>query len=118
MRVAKLSSDITIADVLCTLQKPEEYLRVILAHLSECRMRHGSASVRLGTTGTGKLPYHKVAYTDAGGTEQLFCQVESGVSGRNAAVDRGMEKDLANLIVGNAIVFCGTQVQAKFVGTV
>lgn len=67
-----LARDATIADVLPTLQKPEDYVRTILSNLSVCKREHGNALVRIGVTGTGQVPYHKITYVEPDGSEQLF----------------------------------------------
>jgi hypothetical protein len=68
-----LPKDATIADVLETLSNPEEYVRVVLGHLSACRREHSNASVRIGITGTGQEPSHMVVYHDANGDEVTLC---------------------------------------------
>lgn len=67
----KLAPDATIADVLPTLQKPEQYVRVVLANMSACKRIHGNGLVRIGVTGLGQVPYHKISYV-ADGEEVLF----------------------------------------------
>ena len=67
-----LRPDATIEDVLDTLHDREGYVRTILGHMAACRSRHGNASVRIGITGKGREPSHKVMYVDADGNELLF----------------------------------------------
>ena len=62
----------TITDVLPSLAKPEEYVRVVLGHMAKCNKDKGNARVRIGVTGTGKYPSHKVVYSDDDGVEQLY----------------------------------------------
>lgn len=69
---SKLAPDATIADVVTTLQKPEEYVRVVLANMSACKRIHGNAMVKIGITGLGQVPYHKISYVAPGGDEELF----------------------------------------------
>jgi hypothetical protein len=38
-----------------------------------CRSKHGNAHVRIGITGTGRFPSHKIVYASADGAETLFC---------------------------------------------
>lgn len=70
--VKKIAADATLEDVLPTLLKPEDHVATVLATMQPCRRQHGNAHVRIGITGTGKVPYHKVVYIDDDGTEQLF----------------------------------------------
>ena len=72
MAAKPLRPDSTIRDVQPTLGAPEEYVRVVLGHLSACFKQHGNAYVRIGITGSGAFPSHKVVYTNADGGEVLF----------------------------------------------
>jgi hypothetical protein len=69
-----LKTDDTIRDVLPTLADKEEYTRIVLEHLMACQSKHGkgNAHVRIGITGTGRFPSHKVTYDDPDGVEILF----------------------------------------------
>jgi hypothetical protein len=69
-----LRSDVTIRDVLSTLTDKEEYARTVLEHLMACQSKHGrgNAFVRIGITGTGQFPSHKVTYDDPQGVEAVF----------------------------------------------
>jgi hypothetical protein len=69
-----LKPDVTIRDVVSTLADKEEYTRVVLEHLMACQSKHGkgNAHVRIGITGTGQFPSHKVIYDDPEGVETLF----------------------------------------------
>ena len=69
-----LKSDVTIRDVVATLGDKEEYTRVVLEHLMACQAKYGkgNAHVRIGITGTGQFPSHKVVYDDSDGVEALF----------------------------------------------
>ena len=67
-----LKPDVTIRDVLPTLVDPEEFVRVIVGHLSQCFKQHQHATVRIGITGKGLYPSHKVVYDDSDGKETLF----------------------------------------------
>ena len=64
--------DATIRDVLPTLTNADEFVRVVLGHMSECRMQHLNAFVRIGVTGQGKVPSHIIVYDDASDQEHLF----------------------------------------------
>ena len=44
----------------------------------------------------------------------FFGQVEGGVGGRNAAVDRALHKHFLDLVAGHAVVFGRLEVQAQF----
>jgi hypothetical protein len=72
MQPQALNKDATLADVLTTLVQPEAYLCAVLGNLSRCRMTHGNASVKIGITGQGKYPSHKVLYADAAGQEATY----------------------------------------------
>lgn len=67
-----LASDATIADVVPTLQNPEEYLRVVLQNMFDCNQKHSRVLVRIGITGTGQVPYHKVSFIDPDGLENVY----------------------------------------------
>lgn len=62
----------TIRDVLPTLTNKEEYVRIVLGHMRDRRTQHGHAFVRIGVTGSGKIPSHKIVYNDPEGNEILF----------------------------------------------
>jgi len=69
----KLPPNTTIKNVQHTLQKPEEYVRIVLSHLMDCkREKQAAPLVRIGVTGVGKVPYHKVIYKSDEGLEVLF----------------------------------------------
>jgi len=72
MSALALAKDSTIRDVLNTLLKPEEYVRVVIGHMSACRRKHKNSFVRIGITGRGKIPSHKVVYDDPSGIEVLY----------------------------------------------
>ena len=63
-----------IEDVLPTMHDPEEFLRCVLITMDECEREHGKgkARVRIGITGTGQYPNHKVAYIDTDGIERDY----------------------------------------------
>lgn len=67
-----IPKDATIRDVLPTLSNKEEYVRVVVGHMSECRTQHQNAFVRIGVTGQGKIPSHKIVYDDPAGPEVFF----------------------------------------------
>jgi hypothetical protein len=52
----------TIADIICTLAHPEEYVRGVLGHLYECRRDYPTAYVRIGITGHGIVPHYRIEY--------------------------------------------------------
>jgi hypothetical protein len=72
MQPYSLKKDAIIADVLPTLVNPEVYVCAVLGNLSRCRKTHGNAYVKIGITGQGKFPSHKVLYTDAAGKEATY----------------------------------------------
>jgi hypothetical protein len=47
-------ADATITDVVGKLNAPEEYVRLVLAHMWECKRQLDAASVRIGVTGEGR----------------------------------------------------------------
>jgi hypothetical protein len=67
-----IAADSTLEDVQATLLDPEKHVRNVLLTMGDCRKEHGNAHVRIGVTGEGKTPYHKVIYFDAEGREHLF----------------------------------------------
>ena len=67
-----LRPDATLRDVRHSLLEPEKLLRDILSTMNDCRREKGNCLVRIGITGEGKAPYHKVAYLDGHGQEQLY----------------------------------------------
>src|SRR5690242_16492769 len=67
-----IAPDATIEDVIPTLLEPKEYVRVVLETMAPCYQTHGNSRVYIGITGEGKMPYHKVIFTDPGGRETLY----------------------------------------------
>jgi ribulose bisphosphate carboxylase small subunit len=67
-----IRKDATIREVLPTLLRKEEYLRVVIGHMSECKKQHQNAFVRIGVTGQGKVPSHKIVYDNPDGKETFF----------------------------------------------
>jgi hypothetical protein len=64
----KLPSNATIKTVWDSrLQSPQKWLTEVLSHMEECRSRYGNAHVRIGVTGLGITPFHKVTFRDASG---------------------------------------------------
>ena len=82
MPQASISKDATIENVLPTLQKPEEYVRVILENLYKCEREHQTCSVRIGITGEGKAPYYRIDYLDQDGSLGLFGSFSGKVAGQ------------------------------------
>jgi hypothetical protein len=62
----ELPPDATLADVLPTLAKPVDYVCGVLANLYQCREKHGSAEVVIGTSGKGLRPCYRIRYEAAG----------------------------------------------------
>ncbi len=54
--------DATLAYVMSTLEKPEDYVCGMLQHLYDCKREHGDASARIGTTGWGASPHYRIEY--------------------------------------------------------
>lgn len=67
-----ITSDATLADVRHSLLNPERHVATVLGTMSPCRKEWGNAHVRIGITGEGKVPYHKIVYVDEGGVEKLY----------------------------------------------
>jgi hypothetical protein len=64
-----IAHDATIADILGTLAKPEDYVRGVLENLYSCLSeRPGSQKrdlvVRIGVTGRGIVPHYQIEYFD------------------------------------------------------
>ena len=57
----ELAGKSTICDIIEKLDDPEEYLRSVLENMLACRKKHGTAFVRIGTTGRGIAPHYQVA---------------------------------------------------------
>jgi hypothetical protein len=55
-----IPTNATIADVVELLSRPEDYVRGVLGNMFDYRKEHGTAVVRIGTTGTGKAPHYRV----------------------------------------------------------
>lgn len=84
-----LARDATIASVLPTIDKPEDYLRVIIGHLNACSREHGNASVCIGVTGTGFDPSYKIIRIDADGGEHVVGRFDR----HNTFTEVGMNPD-------------------------
>ncbi len=84
----QLEPDATIADLVTTLQEPEEYVRVVLGNMHACKQKHKDAIVRIGITGQGRMPFHKITYVE-NGSEKLF----GAFDGRNAFTDVQIHTD-------------------------
>jgi hypothetical protein len=54
--------DETIEDVLSDLTSPEAYVRGIFGHLSECRVKHGNAFVRIAAAEHSSVPDYRISY--------------------------------------------------------
>ena len=67
-----IPTDAMLATVRDTLPDPEKFARTVLGTMRPCLKEHGNAHVRIGITGEGKAPYHKVIYFDSQGAEQLY----------------------------------------------
>jgi hypothetical protein len=56
-----LSPDATLADVVSTLEQPEEYVRCVLSNMHACKKEQdGDVAVTIGITGGGKVPFYRV----------------------------------------------------------
>lgn len=72
MKYSAIEPNVTIVDVVPTLTNPKEYVRAIVSTMSPCHQKHGNASVRIGITGEGKMPSHKVSFVGTDGKDELF----------------------------------------------
>jgi hypothetical protein len=59
---AILALDSTLADVLATLAKPENYVRGMLENMYACKREHGNATARIGITGGGVAPNYRIEF--------------------------------------------------------
>lgn len=89
VKTGEIASDATLADIRDRLTKPEDHVATVLLTMQPCRKAHGNAYVRIGITGTGKVPYHKVVFLDADGAEQLF----GSFDGRNMDAGNKVHED-------------------------
>lgn len=62
-----LHSDATVADVVDSLDRPEDYVCGVLEKLYECRKLHGNSRVIIGTSGRGLRPYYRIVYDGPSG---------------------------------------------------
>lgn len=67
-----IEREATIESIADKLDNPEKFARTVLGTMHPCRKQHGNAYVRIGITGEGKAPYHKVVYDDEDGSERLY----------------------------------------------
>ncbi|WP_151972677.1 hypothetical protein [Erythrobacter sp. EC-HK427] len=67
-----IEPDATIGSIADKLDNAEKFARAVLGTMHPCLKEHGNAHVRIGITGEGKAPYHKVVYDDVDGCEQLY----------------------------------------------
>ena len=56
----KISNDATLSDIVSSLDNAKEYVRRVFGRMVEYRKDHGSAVLRLGTTGRGIAPHYRV----------------------------------------------------------
>jgi hypothetical protein len=54
--------DATLAYVMSTLARPEDYVCGMLRNLYDCKREHGGASARLGLTGDGVSPHYRIEF--------------------------------------------------------
>ena len=71
-RREQLAQDATLEDVAGTLLDPQKHVLNILHTMDECRREGHEPLVRIGVTGEGKAPYHKLTFIDENGQEQLY----------------------------------------------
>jgi hypothetical protein len=56
----KILKDGTITAVLSRLHDKDKYISGVLRNMYDCKRAHGSAAVRIGTTGEGAHPHYRV----------------------------------------------------------
>jgi hypothetical protein len=56
----QIPDDAKISDIIAKLDSPIEYVRRVLGNMGSCRKKHGTAFVRIGTTGRGVVPHYRV----------------------------------------------------------
>ena len=101
-----IPDDAILDDVLPTLQKPEEYVRVILDNLYKCEREHASCSMRIGITGEGKAPYYRIDYVNEDGSEGLYGSFAGKIAGQGIDTheatwsSRAMTKDEVATVLG------------------
>lgn len=101
-----IPNDATLNDVLPTLQKPEEYVRVVLDNLYKCERDHASCNMRIGITGEGKAPYYRIDYIDEDGSEGLYGSFAGKIAGsgmdthENTWSSQTMNKDDVAALLG------------------
>lgn len=55
-----LPDGITLADLVCTLDNAENYLRMAFGNMHEVRKEHGEVVLRVGRSGTGQKPHYLI----------------------------------------------------------
>jgi hypothetical protein len=88
-----LDSDATLRTVLPTLTNPEGHVRQILENMSACNKKHGNAHVRIGVTGTGKVPYHQVSYLDQSGQYAVYASFDGKNPFQESSDPRGWSSE-------------------------
>lgn len=67
-----IAPDSTLEDVEPTLLDAEKHVANVLWTMGACRKENGNALVRIGITGEGKAPFHKVTFLSGDDSEQLY----------------------------------------------
>ena len=67
-----ISPNSILRELVGSLSNPEEHVRKVISTMSPCDKDYGNAHVRIGVTGRGKTPYHKVFYLAADGREEPY----------------------------------------------
>ena len=66
MKQTTLPEDVTLADVVKTLTKPEEYVRRAFLSLCNASVARDDLVLRIGRMGTGKAPHYRIDRRRAG----------------------------------------------------
>lgn len=55
-----ISNDAIISDIVASLDNAESYVRAVFGNMVDYRKTHGTAFVRIGTTGQGVVPHYRI----------------------------------------------------------
>ncbi|MCX8254465.1 MAG: hypothetical protein OTI36_10830 [Beijerinckiaceae bacterium] len=68
-----MKPDVTIAEAVGGIKKPDAYLDGVIVHMRSCRLAYGNAFLRLGASlqGTGQYPSYRITFLKDG-VEEVF----------------------------------------------
>lgn len=61
-----LPKNATLRDILPSLNKPESYVRQVVGVMHDATKEHGQIVMRLGVTGTGRIPNYRIERAESG----------------------------------------------------